>query len=79
MFSAAVDWCVKTGTARNLRSARVSMPSQIMKSNNVCALTSACFPFSPIYFETILIAIFIAGKVHYQAIEATARAHCTID
>uniref|UniRef100_A0A0M3HNS6 Protein phosphatase methylesterase 1 n=2 Tax=Ascaris TaxID=6251 RepID=A0A0M3HNS6_ASCLU len=31
---AAVDWCVKTGTARNLRSARVSMPSQIMKSNN---------------------------------------------
>lgn len=29
---AAIEWCLKTGTARNVRAARVSMPAQ------VCAL-----------------------------------------
>ncbi|VDM46264.1 unnamed protein product [Toxocara canis] len=30
----AIEWCVKTGTARNLRAARISMPSQITKSGD---------------------------------------------
>lgn len=32
---AAIEWCVRSGTARNLRAAKVSMPSQIKKLGEI--------------------------------------------